>query len=79
MESLKPDFYQTLCDSETDTQSSKKRLQRSVKSTGEYFEYCMDRHKNSKVNFVKLRFFSKCEAPLLKKLIQNFTYLLNGQ
>jgi len=51
MEALRPDFYQTLCDSETDALSSKKRLQRSVKSTGEYFEYCMDRHKNSKVEF----------------------------
>ncbi|XP_065341390.1 queuine tRNA-ribosyltransferase accessory subunit 2 [Cloeon dipterum] len=49
MESLRPDLYQTLCDSETDAESTAKRLQRSVKSTAGFFEYCLERHKNSKV------------------------------
>ena len=47
--SFKPDFYQTLCDSDTDLNSSNKRLKKSVDRTIEFLDKCLEEHKKSEV------------------------------
>ncbi|XKL60379.1 hypothetical protein PGB90_001395 [Kerria lacca] len=47
MESLKPDMYISLCDGDTNINSSKKRILNSARTTNEAFRYCYDQHVSS--------------------------------
>ncbi|KAJ9577767.1 hypothetical protein L9F63_005687 [Diploptera punctata] len=49
METFRPDMYQTLCDGDTDVNSSKKRIQKSVDRTSSMFKKCLQRHEKSEV------------------------------
>ncbi|XP_067613430.1 queuine tRNA-ribosyltransferase accessory subunit 2 [Eurosta solidaginis] len=49
MERWRPDIYQGLCDADTNLQSSKKRLVKSVERTQKFMDICCELHKNSKV------------------------------
>ena len=49
IEAFQPDIYQMLCDGDTNLQSSKKRIQKSVERTSSMFEKCLQRHQNSEV------------------------------
>ena len=57
-ESLKPDWYQALCDSDSDKDSSKKRLRKSVERTLNYLDECLERHNKSEacVLFIVVNF-----------------------
>ncbi|KAF4519552.1 hypothetical protein B566_EDAN004756 [Ephemera danica] len=48
IEKFQPDIYQTLCDADTNSDCSKKRLQKAVDSTYSFFKECMRRHQESK-------------------------------
>lgn len=50
MESLKPDMYISLCDGDTNINSSKKRILNSARTTNEAFRYCYDQHVSSPVS-----------------------------
>ncbi|XP_059477689.1 queuine tRNA-ribosyltransferase accessory subunit 2-like isoform X2 [Neocloeon triangulifer] len=49
VEALRPDMYQTLCDSDTNSSGSNKRALHSVNTSMQFFQYCLDRHKSSEV------------------------------
>ena len=46
-ESLKPDWYQALCDSDANKDSSKKRLRKGVERTLNYLDECLEKHNKS--------------------------------
>lgn len=48
-EAFRPDIYQALCDSDTDKNSSKKRIRKAVESTLNYLDRCLDIHVRSDV------------------------------
>lgn len=48
MEVIRPTFYHTLCDGDTNVTSSKKRLIKSIERNEEFFKACIDRHRESK-------------------------------
>lgn len=50
METFRPDIYETLCDGDTNLQSTKKRCLKAAEITSTMFEKCMLRHKNSLVS-----------------------------
>ncbi|KAL0280389.1 UNVERIFIED_CONTAM: hypothetical protein PYX00_001692 [Menopon gallinae] len=47
MEAFEPDIFHTLCDSDTVVDSSNKRNVKSLERTLEFFEKCLELHKNS--------------------------------
>lgn len=49
VESLRPDIYMALCDGETDKESSKKRIIKSMENSRKQFENCFERHVASDV------------------------------
>lgn len=49
IETLKPDIYLALCDGDTDSQSSKKRITKSVTRTSKLFRECFRLHEESEV------------------------------
>ncbi|XP_050332956.1 queuine tRNA-ribosyltransferase accessory subunit 2 [Bactrocera neohumeralis] len=49
VEVLKPDIYQGLCDADTNLDSSKKRITKSVDRTAQFMDLCYERHQNSTV------------------------------
>uniref|UniRef100_A0A0K8UCF5 Queuine tRNA-ribosyltransferase accessory subunit 2 n=1 Tax=Bactrocera latifrons TaxID=174628 RepID=A0A0K8UCF5_BACLA len=49
VEVLKPDIYQGLCDADTNLDSAKKRITKSVDRTGQFMDLCYQRHQNSTV------------------------------
>ena len=49
-EAILPDWYECLCDSDTNKDSSKKRTVKSVDRTLMYLDQVLERHKNSEVN-----------------------------
>lgn len=51
MELFKPDMYQTLCDGETDENSSKKRLNKCIDKSKKFLKECLEYHYNSEVCF----------------------------
>ncbi|XP_030385269.1 queuine tRNA-ribosyltransferase accessory subunit 2 [Scaptodrosophila lebanonensis] len=44
MDSFAPDLYQGLCDADTNADSSKKRVQKSVDRTERFMDYCYEQH-----------------------------------
>ncbi|KAK2190709.1 hypothetical protein NP493_73g04018 [Ridgeia piscesae] len=46
-ESVKPDWYQALCDSDANKDSSKKRLRKGVERTLNYLDECLEKHNKS--------------------------------
>lgn len=46
---LKPDIYQALCDSDTDRESGKKRLNKSVERTLRFLDKCIEEHEGNQV------------------------------
>jgi queuine/archaeosine tRNA-ribosyltransferase len=55
METFQPDIYQALCDGDTNKDSTKKRVQKSLDITHDFFRTCLERHKESKVmHYIKL-------------------------
>ena len=48
-EALQPDCYQALCDSDTDKETSDKRLRKSVDRTLELLDACLEKHSKSEV------------------------------
>lgn len=48
IESFQPDLYHVLCDGETPSDASKKRLIKSLDKSKQFFTECLERHKNSK-------------------------------
>ncbi|XP_013420284.1 queuine tRNA-ribosyltransferase accessory subunit 2-like [Lingula anatina] len=48
-EAIRPDWYQPLCDSDTDRNSSKKRLQKAVDRTLHFLDSCIEKHSASQV------------------------------
>lgn len=49
METFQPDIYQAICDGDTNKDSTKKRVQKSIDITYDFFRTCLERHKLSKV------------------------------
>ncbi|XP_012256268.2 queuine tRNA-ribosyltransferase accessory subunit 2 isoform X2 [Athalia rosae] len=49
VEAFKPDLYMTLCDGDTDMNSSSKRIRKSVERSKKMFERCLHRHNSSAV------------------------------
>ncbi|GFG40511.1 hypothetical protein Cfor_07575 [Coptotermes formosanus] len=49
IEAFQPDMYQVLCDGDTNTTSSKRRVQKSVDRSITFFERCIKRHEKSEV------------------------------
>ncbi|XP_037810133.1 queuine tRNA-ribosyltransferase accessory subunit 2 [Lucilia sericata] len=47
VEAFKPDIYQGLCDADTNFESAKKRIQKSVDRTEAFMEACYEHHNNS--------------------------------
>lgn len=47
VETFKPDLYVTLCDGDTDINSSHKRISKTVERSKKLFERCFDHHQNS--------------------------------
>ncbi|XP_065361245.1 queuine tRNA-ribosyltransferase accessory subunit 2 [Calliphora vicina] len=47
VESFKPDIYQGLCDADTNFDSAKKRIQKSVDRTETFMDSCYEHHNNS--------------------------------
>lgn len=52
MEAFRPDIYETLCDGDTNSESTKKRSFKAVETTSTMFEKCMLRHENSLVSII---------------------------
>ena len=48
-ESMKPDWYQALCDSDSHKDSSARRLRKSVERTLDYLDECLEKHNESEV------------------------------
>ena len=51
IESFHPDWFQALCDSDTDHSSSKKRIKKSVDRTISYLDKCIERVDSSEVRY----------------------------
>lgn len=51
VDAFQPDWFQALADSDTDQDSTKKRIRRSVERTLEYLDQCIKRKEQSDVNF----------------------------
>ena len=49
VEAFKPDIYQGLCDADTNWNSAKKRIQKSVDRTEAFMNYCYEQHSKSEV------------------------------
>lgn len=49
IEAFQPDIYQVLCDGDTNTTSSKRRVQKSIDRSIIFFERCIKRHEKSEV------------------------------
>jgi queuine/archaeosine tRNA-ribosyltransferase len=49
IEAFQPDMYQVLCDGDTNTTSSKRRVQKSIDRSITFFERCLKRHEKSEV------------------------------
>ncbi|XP_023296902.2 queuine tRNA-ribosyltransferase accessory subunit 2 [Lucilia cuprina] len=47
VEAFKPDIYQGLCDADTNWESAKKRIQKSVDRTEAFMDACYEHHNNS--------------------------------
>lgn len=47
VETFKPDIYQGLCDADTNYESSKKRIQKSVDRTESFMDYCYEQQTSS--------------------------------
>ena len=57
-ESLKPDWYQALCDSDSHRDSSARRLRKSVERTLDYLDECLEKHNESEASVsLQLRLF----------------------
>jgi queuine/archaeosine tRNA-ribosyltransferase len=52
IEAFQPDMYQVLCDGDTNTTSSKRRVQKSVDRSITFFERCIKRHEKSEVKAI---------------------------
>jgi len=52
IEAFQPDMYQVLCDGDTDSMSSKRRVQKSIDRSFTFFERCIKRHEKSEVKAV---------------------------
>lgn len=50
---LKPDIYQALCDSDTDRESGKKRLNKSVERTLRFLDKCIEEHEGNQVGHLR--------------------------
>jgi len=48
VEAYRPDFYHVLCDGDTNSTSSKKRILKCIERTETFFNDCFERHKTSK-------------------------------
>ena len=55
-EAVQPDWYECLCDSDTNKDSSKKRIAKSVDRTLTYLDQVLERHSKSEVN-LQYRYF----------------------
>jgi hypothetical protein len=51
-ETFQPDMYQVLCDGDTDSTSSKRRVQKSIDRSFTFFERCIKRHEKSEVQAI---------------------------
>lgn len=49
VETFKPDLYVTLCDGDTDINSSQKRISKTIERSKKLFEKCLDQHLNSSI------------------------------
>lgn len=49
IETFQPDMYQVLCDGDTNSTSSKKRVQKSIGRSFRFFERCIQRHEKSEI------------------------------
>ena len=54
VESFQPDWFQALADSDTDRDSSKKRIRKSLDKTLDYLDDCVSRKDQSDVIFLNL-------------------------
>jgi len=52
IETFQPDMYQVLCDGDTNSTSSKKRVQKSIDRSFTFFERCIQRHEKSEVKTI---------------------------
>jgi len=55
IETFQPDMYQVLCDGDTNSTSSKKRVQKSIGRSFRFFERCIQRHEKSEVKTIGTR------------------------
>lgn len=56
VETFQPDWFQALADSDTDRESSKKRIRKSLDKTLDYLDDCISRKDQSDVGLHNLRF-----------------------
>ena len=50
MEAMQPDWFEPLNDADTDGNSSKKRIAKSLAASSSLFDNCLEAYKNSEVN-----------------------------
>ncbi|XP_053953142.1 queuine tRNA-ribosyltransferase accessory subunit 2 [Anastrepha ludens] len=50
IEIIKPDIYQGFCDADTNLDSAKKRLVKSIDRTAQFMDICYGRHQNSNIS-----------------------------
>ncbi len=51
-EAFQPDFYQALCDADTDSNSSRKRCIKSMDRTLDFLDKIIDKHNEKEVNIL---------------------------
>lgn len=78
MEAFRPDIYETLCDGDTNAQSTKKRSFKAVEITAAMFDKCLLRHQSSSVlkrsavfGVVEGGYYLKAREAATKKLVQS--------
>lgn len=78
VESFAPNFYQGLCDADTNVNSTKKRIQKSVDRTENFMDYCYERHSSNEKLKCSTLFGKHDDYNIyyyLENLISNIAYL----